>query len=105
MSDLDKSKEQLIEEIDRLKRLIGDLENKVSSEQSDNLPYFQLSEKAMEDFIHKFNNLLHVILGHSDLAYNDADENSVHRQHLSIILQATERAATLVQQLRDSSGK
>lgn len=48
---------------------------------------------------HDFNNILSGIMGFADLAYTDADNPTVARQHINEIVKASQRARELVRQI------
>lgn len=54
---------------------------------------------------HDFNNLLSVIMGHSDLLYKTMDEEDPKRRYVSQILDSTDKAASLINQLLTFSRK
>jgi len=56
---------------------------------------------------HDYNNSLTTVMGHADLALNQLDRNDVSHlpRHLARIIEATNRCATLTDQLRSFAGK
>ncbi|MCK5861531.1 MAG: response regulator [Candidatus Hydrogenedentes bacterium] len=54
---------------------------------------------------HDFNNLLVAILGHADLVAQDTESGTATYQSVNAIIQASQRAATLTQQMLAYSGK
>ena len=89
-----KDKSALLAQIDELKKLLSEKENQLKQSQK-----LELVGQLAGGIAHDFNNILTSIMGFSDLARTSVKDDSIVKDYLSSIINKSEQAANLVQQL------
>ena len=84
----------LLAQIDELKKLLSEKEDQLKQSQK-----LELVGQLAGGIAHDFNNILTSIMGFSDLARTFVKHDSIVKDYLSSIINKSEQAANLVQQL------